>query len=597
LYYQFYDIPKLGDQGFVFASNDVDLLNQDLTNHKIDGNLVEDTILRTEHQFHYVHDYRHNPSSTFEKICKNKSKETEELELQQTSPGIFMVLEAEDLKSNHLGSVTKLRNTIEKALKKESLQVISSSNGSDSSSMFVTVFKEGYVVARIFSEERYVAFDILLWSSFEKFEAVKAALVQSVGGEMKSASSFRIVTGGMFGVNLWQEDTKSHGPQISKLCKEDKTPIRGSPSSPDVFGVALEGSLSLVQSESSFAVGVLCGSEGSICESAELLKNNDMVSKVVPLYACSGLDSVEELQACSVNSAIEKLEKTQVKIKCVVVDRASTTVMDGVLGAMSEEDLLEDNLYAVAAIDSHKDLWRRKTVDRVRTKITRTDPVFRAHVLFNSTESSLELAIASSGDKFFIERLKDVVATMEEKSGHTLEIRNIIGGQWKLEPHYIVEDNEGSKFFLQEDFNSTSAADQYNSQHPIGSQSISQYSNIRYGKEVLLTAREVQIGFRKFVLSEHIGVHVTQVFDNVGDGVVHLVFWNTGMVILTWDGRSQIDVNIFCENTSVMKALQGDVEESFRTIDIKLRDFHPRGYGRVVNFAEDLEDVPKPRWA
>jgi hypothetical protein len=383
LYYQFYNIPKLGDQGFVFASNDVDLLKQDLTDHHIENVHVENTLLKTDHQFRYVHDYRRNPTSTFDKLCKTNTSKDTEFDIQETSPGIFMALEAEELKSKDLASPSKVKKAIAKALQKQGMHVISSTDNKKTESSFVTVFKEGYVVVRLNALEKYCAFDILLWSSFDKFEAVKQAVVKSLGGSMYATSSFRIVTGGMFGVSTWKEDAKSHGPQITKQCAEDNGSVRASASPISLFDIALEGSVELVQHAGSFVVAVLCGTEDEPCKSINILEQSKKVSSVIPLYACSGTAPMEESTSCSSKAAKTKLDvestKTKAKVQMVVVDPKATIVMDGVIDIMDEEFRLEDDVYAVAMIDSQKDLWKRSVVDRIRTRITRLDPVFRAH--------------------------------------------------------------------------------------------------------------------------------------------------------------------------------------------------------------------------
>lgn len=591
----------MGDQGFVFASNDVDLLNQNLTDHKLSQNvLVEDTLLKTDHQFRFVHDYRRNPSSTFDKICKKE--ETKILDIQETSPGIFMALEAEHLKSKDLASPSKVKKAIEKALNKQGMHVVSSTDNKHAESSFVTVFQEGYLAVRLNAEKKYCGFDILVWSAFDKYEAVKQAVVKSVGGSMDETSSFRIVTGGMFGVSTWKEDAESHGPQITKMCAKDNGPILAAASPSNLFDIALEGSMELVQHGGNFVVVVLCGNENEPCKSFDFLLASKKVDLVVPLYACADIGSMEDTKYCSAKAASDKLEaelaKASTKVQMIVVDPMATMAMDEIIDMMDEESQLEEDVYAVAMIDSKTDLWKRSLVDRIRTKITRLDPVFRAHVLFNTTESSMELAVASSGDEYFIQHLKEFVASAEEKSGITLEIRNIIGGVWKGEPNYIVEDDAGLKFFRPEDFNHTSSLEQYKAQRPMGAQSISQYTNMVKRLPTKMTTEAIAKGFEKVMESERVGNDLFSTsYASVGDGIVQLAIWDGGMIILVWDGRIQVDVNIFCADRDILKGLQLDVEKAFLNLHIKLRDFHPRGYGSVVNFAEDLEDMREPHWA
>ncbi|CAJ1930997.1 unnamed protein product [Cylindrotheca closterium] len=603
LYYQVYNIPKLGDQGFVIASNDVDLLNRDLTHHKVNDVLVEDTLLKTDHQFSFVHDYRRNPSSTFDKLCKDPDTIPEKDNLQDASPGIFMVLEVEELNSKPLKKISKVKSAIEKALEKEGMHVVSTTAGKKTDTQFVTILKEGYIVARVDAENKYCGFDILLWSSFESFEAVKLALIQAVGGSRDKTSSFRIVTGGMYGVSTWKEDSKSHGPQIDKFCAKDTEPVRAAASPNSLLNVILNESLDLVDKDAKFAVAVLCGTKDEACESVEILKGKKELTSVIPFYACSDSSlSDDEAEECANTAAKEKLDAEfgddEEKIKFFVVDPSATIAMDTVIDLLDEEDKLEDDIYGLATVDSQLDMWKRSVVDRIRTTITRLDPVFRAHVLFNTTESSLEMAFASSGDELFIDNLKKAVSSIEKKSGLTAEIRNIFGGLWKSEPTYIIDDDAGLKFFKPEDFDLKPSLEQYKTQKPVGAQSIIQYTNAIRQRPTLVVGEDLKKGFDKFALTEHVeGNPFVEAYENIGDGAVHIAIWDSAMVLVIWDGRVQVDVNMFCADLTVTAAMQADLEKALPDLEIKLRDFHPRGYGQVVNFSEDLVDMEEPHWA
>ena len=85
----------------------------------------------------------------------------------------------------------------------------------------VTLLQEGYVVTRVYPEHDYVGFDFQLWSSFEKQNAGKRALIEAMGSDFEgpSSSSYRVVTGGMFGIKTWKDDEKNRGPKL-KGCDE-----------------------------------------------------------------------------------------------------------------------------------------------------------------------------------------------------------------------------------------------------------------------------------------------------------------------------------------------------------------------------------------
>ena len=82
------------------------------------------------------------------------------------------------------------------------------------------VMKEGYVVLRFWNDVQYCGLDIHLWSSFEKQNSLKAALLIALGSASETSSSYRVIAGGMFGVVNWKTDTRKRGPRRT-LGKKD----------------------------------------------------------------------------------------------------------------------------------------------------------------------------------------------------------------------------------------------------------------------------------------------------------------------------------------------------------------------------------------
>ena len=81
-----------------------------------------------------------------------------------------------------------------------------------------------------------------------------------------------------------------------------------------------------------------------------------------------------------------------------------------------------------------------------------------------------------------------------------------------------------------------------------------------------------------------------KVYDDFGgDGAICAGTWETGTAVVSWDGRYEVDLNIF--STSDLPELQGfesDIKERLTNLGGWLRDIQPRGYGRVVNFKEGM---------
>ena len=84
-------------------------------------------------------------------------------------------------------------------------------------------------------------------------------------------------------------------------------------------------------------------------------------------------------------------------------------------------------------------------------------------------------------------------------------------------------------------------------------------------------------------------VHIQMI--DVGDGCVLTAFFKGGGIVASWDGRVHVDVNVFLENAAMRKH-----RKEFETIfldqipDLKVvqQNNQPRGYGRVVNFPEEI---------
>lgn len=86
--------------------------------------------------------------------------------------------------------------------------------------------------------------------------------------------------------------------------------------------------------------------------------------------------------------------------------------------------------------------------------------------------------------------------------------------------------------------------------------------------------------------------------DVKGDGVVMSSIWSGGSIIVLWDGRLHVDVNLFIfdEDDSGLDSFEEDFT-SGNDLKRQLRDEQPRGSGRVVSYASDLASDPVPHWA
>jgi hypothetical protein len=67
-----------------------------------------------------------------------------------------------------------------------------------------------------------------------------------------------------------------------------------------------------------------------------------------------------------------------------------------------------------------------------------------------------------------------------------------------------------------------------------------------------------------------------------GEGLVLSAFWTGGNLVVLYDGKTHVDIEIADE-------FEKYLQKQIFLLDIILRDEQPRGIGRVVNFDEDIE--------
>jgi hypothetical protein len=101
-----------------------------------------------------------------------------------------------------------------------------------------------------------------------------------------------------------------------------------------------------------------------------------------------------------------------------------------------KKKLLEKALFVMAVMFEQGDSWRQNFLERFRKDIILYDPNFRAQVLFNSTDASMELGVTLSGDEGFVKKFKDVVSSIETKTGLVSDMRDIKGGLFAYDENW-----------------------------------------------------------------------------------------------------------------------------------------------------------------
>jgi hypothetical protein len=255
--------------------------------------------------------------------------------------------------------------------------------------------------------------------------------------------------------------------------------------------------------------------------------------------------------------------------------------------------LTEDILVVAPGLDATES-WRRIFVDQLR-EFFNVEPAFKSNVFFNNSDTSLEVTTLSSGDAYFITNLKEATSNIEERTGLVGDIRHIGGVEYSMQ-----EDFEPPQFFLHDAYDHRDAYDQWYSQQPEGYQTVfqlqAQFQKRKGYKQVMLTRAKVKELLGKALVAT--GIETTpEEFADLGDGSAIVATWSGGNVIVLWDGRDFIGINLFLYQENVEFASSFKDEFIGGNVKLALRDEMPRGHGRVVNFKKDLEPRLDPIWA
>jgi hypothetical protein len=650
-------------------------------------------VMKKTGRYHDWHDYRRSDNIT-DAHCKKEEPETK-LVNQERSPGILMIIEAEEV-SIDLTSLDSVKDILVKALEGQGLTVQSSVSSSPddvviaavmdskkngNAGQVVIVLQEGYVVARVWPEQKYVALDLHLWSDFDHQENIQKALLSAVGNSGgKTSSSYRIVAGGMFGMSDWKKDETNRGPRRTNECdNKEKESSRVMAVETSTVATILTESINLIP-DKDIVVAVFCGQESKPCVSVDMVKGHEKVATVVPIYECVGIqgineymeDAQERMGVCQ-KEMVTKLRSLPAdeKYRAIVVD-GSVSFSQGQLihkifssKAIKMALLNTEQCMVLANIETNGESWRRHFLDRFRRDILTLDPIFLAEILWNSTDTTMEMGIVNTGDWDFVDHLMEAVAKIGTATGLVSDVRNIQGGMFIFMPEFVP-----TLFALPSEYDQTSPLEQWNAQQPLGHQTVLQMELSADTESALGVGTRVEVTYQdgpesgetflgkitKVVSGTAFGVefddgdHDSDVdiedilslggalkkleplstdvvkgllkqtilamkmgsdiadddlkvldFKSVGEGCVVISFWSGGSVVLLWDGRNHVDLNLFTylESNAFSKGFKTEFEKAYPLLNTVLVDEQPRGFGRVVNFIRDLGESSRdaPHWS
>ena len=629
-----YDNPVVLQQVMAMGSRRVDFMNPmggpKLTDHGVDT-LVVRKLNDIDDDFDLYHDYAFN--AALPHLCDNLANKDHD-KTQVSSPGILQIVEVEEV-SGDLSSIDNIQSSIVDALNTSGMSVMSASSYQSNDTtesnkmMLYVIMKEGYVVARAIAEKKYVGLDVFFWGSMHKQQSVTKALVAAVGGESASSSSYRIITGGMFGVGGWEEDQRLRGPQFKELCKtlQETAPVAskydGTVQEEDLY-IAVEQGLSLI-GRTGLKVGMLVSNE----ESAKVIVDDhsakmhalEAVSEIVT-FSCPSManfnryseDASEALTACERHLYEVLVDESQSGLLDVIMidstaDKLTSSILLEMLSQrrviLVSQMLKKDSVVISSTLDRAEYSWRRHLLLHMKDDVFTDNPdaaFVDVSFVNSSSDSEFNLMMTSYGVENFPNRLNATVVAFNTDDSHrslTARVQLLNGGGWVPESSIIP-----SRVYLPEDYNQTGPLLQWMSQSPSGHQAVVQlepdHSKKSTDQEITKTLLiEATYAAIRALNTPGISTDSVNTFCDVGEGCLLVALYESGSLIILWDGRSHIDINLFTyvEDVNLVDVFVDSFLELIPAYTTMLRDEQPRGSGRVVSYRRDLDEVQVPHWA
>lgn len=706
------DVPMLCQQSITMGSKTVDFLVKTPKDHGIRNNLYQQSV---PDAFVNWYGYRNNPG--FDKNEGAFEIWAEESTLPTGNYGVHLILEVEN-DALHQFAWEQTRKSISMVIAQVGFAEMSVTEPSTTKEKIaIFLFQEGYLLAQFWPKQG-VGFDLKLWSKFDQLETIKASLIAAVQGQ--AFSSFRVVTGGMFGlVETAKRKTGSDAGKPADSQDHDLDLTLGE----DAIATIVQEAVSLIPSGQSI-VAVVCPEKIARCQSLESLfkRNVHFTRKVIPIYTCSGLAD-EHMYKCETDilkAIVGDLKEVGSKIGGILFDADVPKSMGQILHTLLSDksnriDLLEQKYVVLFTTQEPSPFWQRALLERIQTDLDPFSPAMRTQAFFNGTTSSVELGVFSSGNPTFVADLVSMLGTVKQKTGLFWEVRKVEDGVIGY-----VADFFPSVVPSNADYNKTEPLRQWSSQSPLGQQTILQfgiqrthvgfeigevvlveYTQDRWKGEWLIGRVQGETGNGKYIVEledeEEMEVESGSIrqldfssdlsvmdqvliqrsnywsqgaiiersldgrsfavrrFDSNGDvmtvkrkdmvpwsipsdrssevpslmnlnlpdairsslqsmdidldtdhnfhsfwgiglGCIIVAFWSSGSTVVTWDGKTHIDVGLFTneEHNRMREEFVDGIIEAIPFLVVTSRDDHPRGFGRVVNFLSDLESTP--RW-
>ena len=174
----------------------------------------------------------------------------------------------------------------------------------------------------------------------------------------------------------------------------------------------------------------------------------------------------------------------------------------------SKVDFLSSNPTVIGVSDDETNGWRGGLVNRFRTDVIIYEPVFKADVVVEGVDTSINIHIVVS-HKRSISLLKEILTSIEELTGARAVVDEILGGTPVYNPNFKPNHE-----YRHSDYDQTSSLDQMISQRPVEYQTILQLEGTWH--KGVLQKDEVRDAVEQALSS--VQVRLIEEFCDVGEG-------------------------------------------------------------------------------
>lgn len=562
--------------------------------------------------------------------CNDTSSEPDDEEVAYA--GILMVLEAENVSFKDLKNANKVGHELEMVVKNIGYEVLSTttkdSTGVKGGVVVALAMKEGYILVETWPDAKYCKFDIHIWGNFENQEDIRTNLLEVFGVKVGDWSSYRIVTFGVRGLDTRANDLQTVGPDLAKIgqCEEvqegsSKSVFLNSSYNDEealrpIIDAGYEDIISTMigQTEGINAV-VLCDVKEAPCRAKDNLQKQGF-SKVTTLWSCPPEYAIDmktnttkqseairkwrqgiyakssDLSLCGkkVEDALNELADKIQGINVLVVDAlAPSTHVTAchIHWLESWESINNPFLLLVPILDANDD--NRHYFLKSRNNQVEPEPEYYSEIYVGNGNKTASFGLIHEGRSTSLQNLIMAEAKLRSREEiNFAEIRKItVRGAQREQTDY------DPVIFSWEDYDQRPGLEQFYGQQPIGIQSLSQWS-LDGGPQSTLTYDGIEAAFKRAVQS--FGGSAKEAFHQVGEGAVYIALYDMGQVIATWDGASNMNLNIFTydEAADHLSAIAEPFLSSLPNMGLMLRDEQPRGYGGVINTSDRINRDENP---